>query len=377
MKILSVFKTPLIKTPRPRRLLDALSQLHEVSYICPPELNEEPDPRRRGYLYRQLQSQFTRWLSKTAIKIGFLGLASKLESAKFVIPHIQDGEYDIIFIHDLYLLSKFSHLQQTRIIFDAREYYPTEFADNQQWANTTGRLAEYTCKRFMPEADEIITVSPSLVELYEVLLGTSVTFFPSYPKASYLIPPRSSSLATPIRFIHHGNAFENRGLERMIELLEELGSDYQLDMMLVTSPGNRYFQQLEKRVAACENVNIIAPVHPDQITQACSKYDFGLYLMSVNESQNRFCLPNKYFEFLFSGLPVITSFSRDMKHITDQYQLGLGFLDESIDMIAEHIRNISEDDYEGFKRNITRYAPQWTIVNNIQNAFPELMQGNN
>ncbi len=374
MKILSVFKTPLIKTPRPRRLLDALSQQHQVSYICPPEINEPSDERRHGYLYRQPQSRFVRWLSTIALKIGLSSLASRLESAKYVIPTIKDKDFDIIFVHDLYLLAKFSHLKETKLIFDAREYYPTEFAEDPNWANTTGRLAEYTCKKHMQHANEIMTVSPSLVELYKSLLDRPIKFFPSYPKANYLVKPKSNDLHTPVRFVHHGNAFANRGLERMIDLMTELGEGYQLDMMLVSAPGNRYFKQLQERVAATNNVNIIEPVHPDLITQVCSRYDYGLYLMSINESQNRFCLPNKYFEFLFSGLPVITSFSRDMKYITDKYKLGLGFLDESVGYIADQIRCLSHEDYIRFCQNIETHVAEWTIDNNIKSTFPELLQ---
>ncbi|WP_100642134.1 hypothetical protein [Alteromonas facilis] len=372
MRILSVFKTPLIKTPRPRRLLSALEANHDVFYICPPEINEQSDDRRFGYLYRQPQSKFTRWLTKTAIKLKCFSIASRLESGKYHIPPISDGEFDIIFVHDLYLLPKFTGLKNTRVIFDAREYYPTEFADDPQWAVTTGKVAEYTCKRYMPLSDQVMTVSLSLVSLYQQLLNRKVIFFPSYPKLSYLIQPEFRSLTKPIRFVHHGNAFKNRGLERMIELMEVLGENYYLDMMLVAAPGNDYYVRLQERVSSMKNVNIIEPVHPDHITQACSRYDFGLYLMSVNESQNRFCLPNKYFEFLYSGLPVITSFSRDMKRLTDEYNLGLGFLDESIEEIARAIHSIDDKAYQQYLLSLSKIVPTWNVDNNIKKNFPEL-----
>lgn len=113
-----------------------------------------------------------------------------------------------------------------------------------------------------------------------------------------------------------------------------------------------YIGKLKAMAADLQNVNFIETVHPDEIIGTCAEYDLGLYIMSINESQNRYCLPNKFFEFIFAGLPVITSFSQDMKTLIDKNDLGVGFLEESIEEIAESIRQLTAADIARFKQNV-------------------------
>ncbi|MFC6439348.1 hypothetical protein [Bowmanella sp. JS7-9] len=336
-------------------------------------MDEQPDEARFGYLTKAIQSPFKRWLAKFASRFNLLWLAEAIQVAKFRIPDIQDGQFDYVFVHDLFLLPRFSHFSKTRVIFDAREYYPTEFAEQPNWANTVGRLAEYMCKKHMPRCYRAMTVSPSIQAKYRTLIGKEVALFPSFPREELMVPDKTDYVITrPFRFIHHGNAFQNRGLERMIELLALLGDDFQLDMMLVAKPGNQYAEQLKALIAGQSNVNLLEPVHPDYITRVCAEYDAGLYIMEENDSQNRYCLPNKYFEFLYAGLPVITSFSEDMAHYTETYGLGVAFLNESLTQMADKIRTLRAEDFMQYRRAVTRHRGQWSVASNVHNVLPEL-----
>ncbi|EWH09487.1 capsular polysaccharide synthesis enzyme Cap5I [Catenovulum agarivorans DS-2] len=373
-KILFVFKNPIIKCPRPRRLALTIANKHEVSYLCPAEINEseQQDIKRFGYLYRKIQSPFIRYLKKVSIKCGLFKLASWIESDRYEFPLISDGQFDIIFVHDLYLFPYFSHFTKTKVIFDAREYYPLEMADDTVWRNTDGKLAEYTCKKYLKKPYKMLTVSNSLVEMYQSMLKRDVHYFPSYPREELRIREPNLNSQFPLRFIHHGAAIENRGIERMIELMRLLGDDYQLDLMLVPMMKGNYIGKLKAMAADLRNVRFINTVHPDDIIGTCAEYDLGLYIMSINESQNRYCLPNKFFEFIFAGLPVITSFSQDMKTLIDKNDLGVGFLEESIEEIAESIRQLTTADIARFKQNVAEKTKTWTTANNIRSNFPEL-----
>ncbi len=351
-----------------------LSKIHDCQYLCPPALDEDNDPQRFGYLRRSPGSPFLRWLGRVATESGWCHIAAHVEAKRFIMPTVVDGQFDYIFVHDLYLLPHFSNFRKTRVIFDAREYYPMEFSDNKAWAKTVGKLARHICLRHMPKVYRCITVSPSIVKLYEALIGCPIGLFPSYPREDLYISPQERPIeGRPIRLIHHGNAFRNRGLEKMIELMAELGEGYSLDMMLVNTPGNKYFEELKQRIKGMKNVRIIPPVHPDEIIETCSEYDVGLYLMEVNDSQNRYCLPNKYFEFLYAGLPVITSFSEDMRYFTDKYGVGMSFGHESVKQIAEQVRQLTPIKLQQYRDAIKKHVVSLNVTNNIKTNFPELL----
>lgn len=372
-KVLLVFKTPLLKCPRARRLHLILSQKHQCQYLCAPELNELKNKDRYGIITKKIQSPFLRWLQIKALKLKFLRIAEIIESNKFVVPDVQDGEFDYIFVHDLYLFPHFSHYKKTKVIFDAREYYPLEMAENPEWLSTKGKLAQYTCETYFPRAHQVVTVSPSLVTRYEQLINRHIDYFPSYPREALITRQLdTNALRYPIRFIHHGGVIRNRGLHLMVELLKILGADYQLDMMLVAAHGNKYYDELVRSVEGLSNVRILKPVHPDKIIEKCASYDCGLYIMEVNDSQNRYCLPNKFFEFIAAGLPVITSFSEDMKSIVDEHNIGVAFGDESLAEIAEKIKAISVIDIELFAANAKIASRTFTLEKNIKRVFPEL-----
>ncbi len=373
-KLLFVFKSPIINCPRPRRLALTLARQHDVNYLCPAELNEAEygNIKRYGYLYRTIQSPFMRKLTRLAVRCGWMSLASRIAAGRFKMPEIKDGDFDYIFVHDLYLYPYFSDFSKTKIIFDAREFYPLEMADDPHWKNTEGKLAEYTCRHYLNKPYKMLTVSPSLVEMYRAMLKRKVLYFPSYPREELRVAAESKAISRPIRFIHHGVALENRGLDRMIELMRVLGNDYQLDLMLVPRLKGNYIATLKQLAADLSNVNFIEPVHPDNIVDVCSQYDIGLYIMSINESQNRYCLPNKFFEFVFAGLPLITSFSQDMKKLIDENKLGLGFLDESIEEIAASIRQITPQDITRFRHNVAENTRAWTTAENVRLNLPEL-----
>lgn len=373
-RILFVFKAPLLNCPRPRRLLMELEKHHDCYYICPPAMDEQSDSRRFGFLRKAVQSKFLRWLNRFSVAIGLSSVGEMLEVSKYVIPQVEDGEFDYIFIHDLYLLPKFSDFRNSKVVFDAREFYPSEFADDARWQDTYGKLARYCCQKHFKRVYKVLTVSPSIVNLYQDLTGRVILLFPSYPREELCMAGQGTpERGKQLRFIHHGNAFENRGLEKMIELMRILGPQYTLDMMLVAKPGNRYYQHLCQLARSLENVSIIEPVHPDEITRVCSSYDMGLYLMEVNNSQNRYCLPNKFFEFLFAGLPVVTSFSLDMKYYIEEYSLGLGFEDEPVEQIAGKIASLSDQDLQRFREAVCRHVKLWTVRENVRRTLPELL----
>ena len=49
----------------------------------------------------------------------------------------------------------------------------------------------------------------------------------------------------------------------------------------------------------------------------------GLCYVENGSLNDHYCLPNKFFEYLYSGVPVIASNGPDMAQILDQYEVGM------------------------------------------------------
>jgi glycosyltransferase involved in cell wall biosynthesis len=61
----------------------------------------------------------------------------------------------------------------------------------------------------------------------------------------------------------------------------------------------------------------------DEVTQIVSSADFGLCLIEDASLSYRYSLPNKLFEYIFAGLPVVASNLPAIKKIVLDFNLGV------------------------------------------------------
>ena len=72
-----------------------------------------------------------------------------------------------------------------------------------------------------------------------------------------------------------------------------------------------------------KNIFLHKAVETNQILEIASSADIGIAYLNNGSLNDNLCLPNKFFEYIFSGLPVITSNSPDMVDIINKYNIGI------------------------------------------------------
>jgi glycosyltransferase involved in cell wall biosynthesis len=93
------------------------------------------------------------------------------------------------------------------------------------------------------------------------------------------------------------------------------------------------------------NIFLHAPVSHDLVISVAKSADFGICLIEDISLSDRFCLPNKLFEYIFSGLPVIASNLPDMKNLIQEYEVGI-CVDNSTEALLEVVSNTRKDDFD-------------------------------
>ena len=88
------------------------------------------------------------------------------------------------------------------------------------------------------------------------------------------------------------------------------------------------------------------------MTKIASSADFGICLIENVSLSNYFCLPNKLFENIFAGLPVIASNFPDMGELVKKYGVGI-IVENSAEALAKAVENINLD---SFKRENFGYS---------------------
>jgi len=124
--------------------------------------------------------------------------------------------------------------------------------------------------------------------------------------------------------LYQGYLQPNRGLDRLIRAAAFLDPD----IVIVIMGKNRKTTQaqLEALIASegvAERVKILPPVPYAELLDWTASAGIGLNVASPGYSLNvRYFLPNKFFEYLMSGLPVLTSPLEAMVDVINTYDVG-------------------------------------------------------
>jgi glycosyltransferase involved in cell wall biosynthesis len=182
----------------------------------------------------------------------------------------------------------------------------------------------------LPRCAGVITASPLYAQeirnQYHYPEVTVVNNLPNYRAVSrgdrlqkYL------GLSPNVRIVlYQGNIQLNRSLDILVHAAPFLEPDIVIVMMGKALETTRI--QLESQIASkgvANRVKIIPPVPYEELLDWTASADIGLTIFSPNYTRSiRFCLPNKFFEYLMAGQPVLSSQLDAIADVIKTYDVG-------------------------------------------------------
>lgn len=287
-----------------------------------------------------------RYIARTHIQKSKLRRVNKL---------LHDLKPAVVICHECYDVPYFAALKEKygyKLVFNAHEYYPLEFDEEPNWANTWQLYYEDLYRQILPSVDLFINVCDSIREkCLEVFGKDSVVI----PNASFYNPCAAKPIHSPIRLIHHGGAIPSRKIEEMIGVAKLLGPHYELSLMLMPIvPG--YFDELKALAAPLPNVRFIETVPFSEIVPTLNEYDMGIYILPPSSFNNAIALPNKLYEFIQAKLAVAIGPSPEMARIVNEHQVGIVANTFEAADLAKAIQALSAKNIETFKANAEEAA---------------------
>ncbi|HEY9746913.1 MAG TPA: glycosyltransferase [Oculatellaceae cyanobacterium] len=293
------------------------------------------------------------------------------------------SKIDIIHVHDVrfllygYLLKL---LTGARLIYDSHEYWdawiPYKIQQFKNPYSDTGSVKVRKSKvRYWQRiwktqdvlfnaCDAVIAVSPSICERLQVKSNHKnqivlVRNMPYYLLDSNVQPPRRLfhehfDLPPDAKvLLYQGGVDPNRGVDRILGALRQL-NDLPVYFVLMGPVRKQwYMQQLECR-APSGRLLYKEGVYSDEYLKWTASADIGVVsTLNIHESYY-FSLPNKLFEYIQAGLPLVNPNFPDSARLVEQYRVGLNYDIDSAGNIAQTIRRMVTDTsfYEDCKRNI-------------------------
>jgi glycosyltransferase involved in cell wall biosynthesis len=100
------------------------------------------------------------------------------------------------------------------------------------------------------------------------------------------------------------------------------------------------------------DIHLMQAVPPSEVTRFASSADIGVAFIDNGSLNDHYCLPNKFFEYIFSGLPVIVNSSPEMANIVNQYGIGVVLDNLNENTLASSLIAISNLDFYNFSNGI-------------------------
>lgn len=131
-------------------------------------------------------------------------------------------------------------------------------------------------------------------------------------------------------YIYQGVINTGRGIEIMIEAFSKVDKNNHLVVMGFGGLEHKIIEAAKNH----QNIHFMPAVKPQQIPLYTSGADVGLIIAENLGLSYYYGLPNKLFEYLYCGLPVITSDFPEMGKIVHDYQCGWTIMPQTEELIA-------------------------------------------
>jgi hypothetical protein len=284
-----------------------------------------------------------------------------------ILDKLAPIQADLILANDIDTLPLAIRLAKTskaKVLYDAHEYAPHQFAYEYTPWQFRSYLREkilkqpYTkhlCYTFIPQVAGMMTVNQAIADEYEKDTGVKpvvVTNAPAYHKIG---PCLRSTDEKHIRLIHHGGASPSRKTENMIKVMDYLDDRFLLDFLLV--PGDpAYIQELQHQAQGNARIRFLSPVPMKELVPFSNQYDIGLYLLRPASFNQHYALPNKLFEFIQARLAIAIGPSPEMARIVRDYDCGVVSEDFSPRSLAKQLMSLDHSQINYYKQQSHKAA---------------------
>lgn len=266
---------------------------------------------------------------------------------------LQFNDADIYHCNDLDALPlgflvKFLFNRNAKIVYDAHEY-----EIEQSVINKYQRLLFHFLEgALIKHADLVITVSNSIAQEYERLYKINKPkIVLNCPRYNPIVKKNLLREELGIRddqkiFLYQGALSALRGLKELLVCFSKMNDDKNVVVFMGYGP-------MEDEIKNCKSKNVFyhKAVSPQELLDYTSSADFGVFICGNICKNFYYCLPNKLFEYLHVGLPVVVSDLYELGDFVRKNKVGLVSPDTSISNIQKAIDDVLLLNYNDMSKN--------------------------
>ena len=206
-----------------------------------------------------------------------------------------------------------------RVHADLHEFFPGLPQPDSELGRRQTRYWEWLVRTHCAPAASATTVGQAIADLYADygVMNCGVVTNASPPKQ---LPVRPTG--TPIRLVHSGNPFRDRGLEAIMRAVARAQTDVTLDLYLMKQNAAELEAVIQLAQELGPRITVHDPVDQNRLIETLNTYDAGIHVLPPTSQNNALALPNKFFDFVQARLGVIVGPSVEMARTVREHDLG-------------------------------------------------------
>lgn len=215
----------------------------------------------------------------------------------------------------------------SKLIYDAHELESNKGGQTKILSKATLLIEKFAWKKI----DLLISVSPSIIDWYDQNLGKKPSLLIlnspklgtndaalSAAKSSYLRNKFNIPVDSKI-FLYLGIITHGRGIEAYLDIF----TPKNFRSHIVFMGYGDYVDKVKSFESQYDNIHYHPAVSHQEVVEISKSADVGLCMIEAVSLSDYYCLPNKLFEYSFSGLYVLASDFPDMKKFVEDYSMGI------------------------------------------------------
>lgn len=251
----------------------------------------------------------------------------------------------LLFSNDLdTLLPNFliSKMKSAHLVYDSHEYF-TETPElvHRKFVQGVWKKIE---RWIFPKLRDVITVNQSIAGLFEKEYGVEVAVVRNIPPM-LPIPEKQFEHKLPndkpIVLLQGSGINIHRGAEELVQAMQFVDNAN----LLVVGGGDviDVLKKMTKDLGLQEKIFFIPKVPFEELRYYTSRAALGVSLDKDTNINYRFMLPNKLFEYIQAGVPVLIAPRVEMKKIVEGYRVGETIKSHDPEEIGRHISHMISD----------------------------------
>jgi glycosyltransferase involved in cell wall biosynthesis len=242
----------------------------------------------------------------------------------------------------VFIIAKLKH---ARIYYNSREIYA--FIGGLRNRPHLQSLIRYIEKLFITKVDLVLTTGWMDSDYLEKSYGLNNTLvirnIPAYQAPTNKVDFRKvyELNENTVILLYQGVLLEGRGVPNILRSMTKLPDT----VLIVVGDGEqkKNFINLAETLGVRDRVIFTGMISQNELINYTTGADIGLVLIENISLSYYYALPNKLFEYIMAGLPLLSSDLPQMKEIIEKYNVGESINIENDETIVNVIRKWIKD----------------------------------